>query len=394
MTTIWRSEKGSALLVTFTLLVTLFMAVSMSLNTAKTDVDLSFNQLGSEKAFYLAQAGLHRAEIELGKDPTWQAGFSNVEFSGGIYGVTVIRDSSQPGLGDTVILRAAGSIRGAAGVIEEWLLPDVTHPFTYALFAKERLDMMNNATTNSFCSDSGTYAATKLAAAGDIGSNGVVVLEENVRVNGNASTAQAGGMTIHHATVTGDTTTKAAPADVASVPQSTFDRANANNSAPAGLSGSGYAFNAGTKVLTMGNNATLQLAGGTYYFTEFHADNNAVITIAPGAQATIYIQKQMTLRNNSVFNRNGAPGNVTICGADGCPPGTKELIVENNGEFWGSYYGPDTEAWVSNNGIVYGSLVAGKIMLDNNEAFHYDRALKNKQGPVNGGLEKIAWREL
>ena len=119
----------------------------------------------------------------------------------------------------------------------------------------------------------------------------------------------------------------------------------------------------------MGNNATLQLASGTYYFSEFHADNNAVITIAAGAK-------------------------VMICGADGCPPGTNEFIVENNGEFWGSYYGPDTEAWVSNNGIVYGSLVAGKIMLDNNESFHYDRSLKNKQGPVNESLKRIAWREL
>ena len=394
MFTMRQNENGFALFVTFLLMMCLSVAITMSLNSAKTDTDLSFNQLASEQAFYVAEAGIHRAEIELDRNSNWTSGFANVAFSGGTYAVTVITDSIQPGLGDTVILRATATMKEASGAIEEWLVPEVTYPYTYALFAKDRIDMMNNATTDSYSSDSGTYAATKLPIEGDIGSNGIIVLQENVKINGNVSTSLAGGITINKAIVTGDTTSKSAPAEVPSIPQSAFDQARASNSAPAGLTGSGYTFNSTTKNLTMGNNATLQLASGTYYFNDFRADNNATITVAPGAKVIIYVQKQMSLRNNSRFNNNGAPGNVTVFGANGCPPGTRELIIENNGSFWGSYYGPDNEVWVSNNGIAYGSLIGSKIMMDNNESFHYDRNLSKKSGPVSEDLEKIAWREL
>ncbi|UCE24735.1 MAG: pilus assembly PilX N-terminal domain-containing protein, partial [Candidatus Zixiibacteriota bacterium] len=231
-----KNERGGALLVTLAVMIMLTIAAIMAVNTAQTDMDLSFNRLHSDQAFYVAEAGLMTAFAELNKDNDWNDGYSNEIFENGTFSVAVIDSFVEVALFDTIILRAAGSIMDANANVEAMVVPEYFHPFEYAVYADINLSMDQNTWTDSYNSDLGTYDATADSVDGDLASNGTMVIDHTAIVGGDVSTSLDGGISVcATCTVYGDTATNIDPYTFPTIPDSVYDWAQLNTAAPGGL---------------------------------------------------------------------------------------------------------------------------------------------------------------
>jgi len=131
-----KSSRGSAFIITMVLMGLLFLTISLALDTAHTDSEISLNQVNSDKAYYIAQAGIEHACTKLDADVDWRAGFVNRPFSGGVYTVAIIDSTENVNLADTVVVRAVGSENGSNSILELLMVQESYHPlYNHAIYA-------------------------------------------------------------------------------------------------------------------------------------------------------------------------------------------------------------------------------------------------------------------
>ena len=249
----------------------------------------------------------------------------------------------------------------------------------------------NFSCTDSYNSDSGSYAATQVDSLGHIGTNGELRLEDDVVIGGDVVVAGGDVSIGPGVTVFGNVITDQPPVVLDPIPQSEFDWAIANNSAPAGFSGSGYSYSGGK--ITIDTAGTLTLAGGVYYFDDIELFKSGAIAVAPGEQVTIYMGNDIRLEDNSTINFGGQPKNLVVYSQGA----SNALRIEDNAQFWGAFYGLDAEFRIEDSAQVYGSVIADRNRSEITDAvgqcFHYDRDLMNLAKGRIVGMNMIAWRE-
>jgi len=384
-----RSQKGSAILIVMALVAMLTILAIMSVDRSNTDMELSANLQQEEKAFYLAEAGSARALVDINKDNSWRAGYYKQVLEGGNYTVTLTDSLTNPNLKDSVVLKSAGIYREGTANIESWLVPVYNYPFRYAMFANGGIDMSQGSCTDSYNSDSGSYDVTKLSEGGNVGTNAAITLSQDVVVGGDVQTATPGSIIKDSSvTITGDTTTHADSVNLDIIPTSEYDWAKLVSNAPAGFSGSNYTYNNGQKSLTIKADGNLQLQSGVYYFSDIQLQQNGKLTLAPGAEVTIYLTGNLTLQQYSTINLGGAPSDLVIFSK-----GTTFSMFQNTA-FYGSFYGPNATYKGRQDMSLYGSIVASDITLHQNTCFHYDRNLGNVRHGTTGEMIAVAWRQM
>jgi hypothetical protein len=383
------SERGGALLITLSIMLLLSMIGIYLANTAETDIDLSFNRHHYDQAFYVAQAGAKQAFVELNHDNFWRTGYSNVAFGVGQYSVALVDSAADSALIDTVIIRGEGSANQSRAQVELWTVPEYIYPFQYAMFAEKSIDLDQITCTDSYDSDSGTYAMTREDYMGDVGSNGTITTSKDVVIGGNVTTSTPGGISLGaNNTIHGDTSSTADSVSLDIVPQSEYDWAEANSIAQSGLSGANYNYNNGSKRLTIGSNGTVILSSGVYYFSEIEAQQNSQILLEMDAEVMIYLAGDLILRQGSSMNAGGAPADMLIFSQG------STLQFDQDNIFHGAFFGPDAHIQYDQTTQVYGALVGGTIKLDKFACFHYDRALGRVAHGQTGRMLAIAWQEL
>ncbi len=379
------TNRGSALLLSLFLMGMLTLVAIMSINTSNTDMELSFNNENSGKAFYIAEAGAKRGLAEMNNNPGWTAGYVDISFGGGAYSVTVTDSSITPALFDTIVLTSTGQTHVARSAVEFTTAPEEISPFRYAMFGKDSVDLRNSLSTDSYNSDSGSYWSTRLDTDGDAGSNGDIIIYNGATVGGDVITSVDTGLYIDPgATITGDTISDAPPQEVPDIPQSEFDAAALYNANDTGIAGD-YTYNSTTYAFTASK--AVELTGGVYYFSSFILKNSASLTIAPGASVTIYVTGDVEIKNSGDINPGGDPGDL-IFYTQG------DLVLKNSSDLYGSFYSPNGIADLRNSGDIYGSIVARKIIGHNSAGFHYDRSLGDIVKKNDQYYVVVAWREL
>lgn len=383
------NQNGSALLIAICLTMMLALIGIMAVRNSDTDIDLSFYKVHSEKAFYIAEAGAKRAFVVLNDTNSWRAGFDSVTFSAGLYDVSLVDSAIDVALFDTVLVQSTGWIEGAASEVELTTVPEYLHPFAYGLFGDAGIAFDRYTCTDSYNSDSGSYADTQLDSLGSVGSNGTVSSAKNVNFGGDISVATPGGITLGpFNTVNGDTTSTIDSVRLDIVPQAEYDYAAANNTAPGGLSGSNFVFDAGTKSLTTSATGNVELTSGIYYFSSITLGQGSTLTLAPGASVTIYVTGDVHLGQSSSMNDGGNPLDFMIFSQGSA------LKFDQDNTFYGSFYGPNAHIQYDQTTQAYGSLVGGTIKLDQGACFHYDRSLSKYTKGTTGVMQLVAWREL
>ncbi len=383
-----QSEKGAALVITLAIMALLFGVTIMAVNRSTTDVDMSFNQVHEEQAFYIAEAGAKRAFYQLNDSSEWRGGYDDIDFGEGTFSVELIDSTTDATLFDTVIIRATGYLQSAKAVIDIEVIPDYIHPFQYAMFAEAGISLDKNTCTDSFNSDSGSYAATVLDSLGSIGTNGTVTSSKDVNFGGDIQVATDGGITLGIGNVVnGDTTSTMDSVSLDAIPPSEFIWAASVSPAPIGLSGSGYSYNSGSNSLVLGSGADLVLQSGVYYFSEIDLGANSKITLAPGADVQIYTTGDIHLGQYSTINDGGSPADLMVYSSG------SSLEFDQGNTFYGAFYGPNATIQYDQTTSVYGSIVGGSIQLDAGACFHYDRNLANITKGTTGEMLFSSWGE-
>ncbi|PKK83911.1 MAG: hypothetical protein CVT49_05660 [candidate division Zixibacteria bacterium HGW-Zixibacteria-1] len=383
---ILHNEKGSALLISLLLMGMLTLLAVMAVRSSNTDMDLTFNQINGDKTFYIAEAGAKRAIAELNIDPSWTAGYSNIGFNGGSYTVQITDSSTNAALIDTIIITSTGWTINAQSAVEMAVVPRYNNPFKHALFGDDGVELKNGMRTDSYNSDSGSYAATRDTLDGDVGSNATITMHNGSYVGGDVVTSSdSSALDINGgATVTGDVKYDVPEETLDPIPQAEFDMAESNNDNTTGISGS-YSYNPSTYAFQ--SSGTVTLSDGTYYFSSIILKNSAELIIAPGAEVKIYVTGDIEIKNSGGVNVGGTPGDLMFLSQG-------DIVLKNSGELSAIFYSPDGDGDLRNSADFYGSIVAKTIVVHNSAAFHYDRELGKKRISSIIGYEAVAWREL
>jgi hypothetical protein len=380
-----RNSKGSALLIALALMLLVAAVAIIGVEEASTDIELSYNQIHEEQAFYVAESGAIRAFALLNTDSSWRAGFTEEPFGEGAFTVTLRDSSDEAGLNDTVIIRSRALVDGCRSTVEFTLVPDLVNLFAYAMFAEHLLDIKNSFVTDSYNSDSGKYAATQLDEGGDVGSNGTISINLGAQIGGDVSTSLSGGTDVHPgATVTGTVSDTSPEIDLPSIPDEEFAWAESVSEAKTGLSGA-CTYKSGTKELDATGPFTLE--SGVYYFSSISLRNSASLKLAPGAEVTIYVTGDININNSAEINVGGDCGDLVFYSRG-------DLYLKNSGNIRAVFYNPDGTADLRNTGEFFGSIVANDIIAHNSANFHYDRSLAEIQRKGKDNYDLVAWCEL
>jgi len=384
-----KNNDGSALLIALALMLLVSAVGIITVDSANTDIELSYNQLHEEQAFYVAEAGAKQALWKLNDDNAWRTGYADRSFGDGAYTVTMTDSLDDVTLFDTVIVRSTGEIEGSRTTVELTTVPVYIYPFRYAMFADAGIVLDRETCTDSYDSDSGAYAATALDSLGDIGSNGTVTSSQLVEFGGSISVATPGGISLGSgSTFSGDTTSTADSVQLDPIPATEMSWARTNSIAQTGMSGSGYTYKNGTKTLTTGASGSVTLTSGVYYFSSITMGKSSSINLAPGANVRIYVAGNILFNQLSTINAAGTPSNLLVYST-----GTSLAFNQGN-VFNGAFYGPDAHIQYDQTTQVYGALVGNTIKLDRYACFHYDRSLARVTHGTTGEMIAVAWGEI
>ena len=384
-----KNNNGSALLIALALMLLLSAVGIVTIDTANTDIELSFNQLHEEQAFYVAEAGAKQALWQLNDSTAWRAGYATRRFGDGAYTVTLTDSVDDVALFDTVIVRSTGEIERSRTTIELTTVPVYIYPFRYAMFADAGIALDQETCTDSYDSDSGSYAATALDSLGDIGSNGTVTSSKLVEFGGGITVATPGGISLGSGnTFTGDTTSTADSVQLDPISTDEMDWAKTNSIAQTGMSGSGYTYNNGNRTLTTGADGSITLTSGVYYFSSIIMGKNSSINLAPGANVKIYVAGDILFNQLSTINAGGIPSSLLVYSTGA------SLTFNQDNVFNGAFYGPDAHIQYDQTTQVFGSLIGNTIKLDKYACFHYDRSLARITHGTTGEMIAVAWGEV
>ncbi|UCD65070.1 MAG: hypothetical protein JSW34_06465 [Candidatus Zixiibacteriota bacterium] len=381
-------DRGGALLIALAVMMMLLLAAIVAVDTAQIDMDLSFNQLHLDQAFYVAEAGLKQSVVKLNENNTWDTGYANVVFEEGIYSVAVIHSDPDSLLIDTVTIRSSGAVQKANATLEGMVVPELLYPYQYAVFGQDSVKMENNTCTDSYNSDSGSFDATTDVLGGDVASNGEVMITNSAIIGGDASSALADGVDLcPTCSVRGDLANGVDPYVVDPLPQEEFDYAHSVSAAPGGLSGS-YTYDGITHELNLATNDVVTLSGGVYYFSDITLAANSQVLVAPGAKVMIYMTGDIILQNNTSINPT-QPASSLIINSQGDIHTMGQSI-----DIQAAFYSPAADIFIGDGCDFYGSIIGASVSMDNAACIHYDRALSEYPVSVTGAMLMISWREL
>lgn len=381
------SKRGSTILIVLALLAMLTSLAIMSVNRSNTDMELSYNQLHEENAFYAADAGLTASLVELKEAPYWRGPVKEEPIGSYKYSLAFRDSLIDSALIDTVVVTSTSTREGSNAEVEGWIIPEYYKPFIFGAYGEDSVKLYNHACTDSYNSDSGAYILTQSNTEGNIGSNGEIELSNISTVNGNASTSDTGSITLNKPSkVNGDTTSTAPVYDNSTVSDSEFTWAQANSIAPSGFSG-GYNYNSSTGNLSLNTHDTLTLASGIYYLSSITLGNQAVVKLAPGAKVTIFMTGDLRLNQFSKMNEGGVPSDFIVYSQG------SSFTMGQNTTFVGAFWGENTNISLEQSVNVFGAIAGKSNYIANYSCVHFDRSLLKFKTKRIKDMHMIAWRQ-
>ncbi len=386
---------GGALVIVLGLMLLMTIAAILAVHTAQTDINLSFNQVDYDHAFYIADAGLKKAFNELNNYNLWEAGYAGSEFEDGTYTVLVERDipvsdTAFDPIYDRVTLRSTALYRDAEAHLTAVVVPELYYPFYYAVYGEDYILMDNNSMTDSYDSDVGVYDSTVAGSEGDVASNGTVTLSNSAEVNGDASSSVLGGVTVcATCTVTEDVSDAAEPFEIPPIPDSVFAYYDTCNDNTTGVIPATTLTYPGPD-LTTSINQIVTLKSGVYYFNDVTMNSNSKIVLDPtdpDVKVQIYIRGTLTMDNNTSLNPDQEPTDCLIF-SDG-----QIVTIGNDTEIHAAFYGPDADVDLGNSCDWYGSIIAESVTMTNTGSLHYDEALMGVPITTTGNMLMVSWIE-
>ena len=168
----------------------------------------------------------------------------------------------------------------------------------------------------------------------------------------------------------------------------------------------GVTYDAATRELTLANNASLTLTGGTYNFCRIAIGNGARITVAAGAQVRIFLDSPendptcnrpgggtITIGQNATFeNPSGEAENLQLY-IFGTSDGSNVVDFRNSAFINGAIYAPQSTVIFKNSATVVGAVAARRVEFQNDVNFTWAESLADLRGRTVPLYYRTAWRE-
>jgi hypothetical protein len=358
-------------------------------------------------AHYVAQAGLAKALFKLRQ---------NQSAALGTPGAPLALDRSrfyvtQENLTSQIVRLTSTGMDDRAAARQELVVRRLPATiWRFGAFGTEFVHMSSNARLDSYDSSLGSYASQATNgtgtsqhanAAGQIGSNGDITLDQNATVWGNAVPGpQHQDMILGNATVSGTTSAAADPIELPtlSVPGYTSFGNLAVQSATTIPSGDRTYGN-----LSLASNKTLRIVGPA----------NIVIsnlTLRAGAKIeadTTFGNVQLWVIDNFVMNAGSqiAPLDfksehlrLNLLSDNVINPEVNVQLdtvqFDSNSKFYGTILAPKAAIKLTSNFELFGALLARSIDLASNARLHFDEALLDANGGGQPVIETISWRNV
>lgn len=337
---------------------------------------------------YVAQAGLNRAAAELVQGGSGAVGSSGapVAYGESVFWVDAVE--AQPGV-FTLTATGVGDRTGAC--LEMTLVQELDSIWDWAAFGDTQLTTDANAQIDSYDSTAGTYAFQAVNGTGaeqhagtdgDIGSNGDVLADTNVKVWGAATCGPDATTTITgNAQVSGATTPLAEPVTLPpivlpAIPYPSSLTVNGSSSLPAGDHGFSTLTVKGT--LTVTGPARLVLGS-------FVIKSAAELVVdATAGPVEIWVINDFLINSNSLMHSTtDTPADLAInLLSDNIINPEIDVDVDadsvdfnSNAKIFGTIYAPNAHLEVDSNFELFGSMVASSIHLASNSKIHFDESL-------------------
>jgi hypothetical protein len=375
------NSKGSILAITVGFALVFTMLGIASIYTGTLQSVTQEKQILSQKAFWLAEAGLQKALWGFNKNGIKT--FSDSISNSGDYdatidaaNTTITSDGYSPHRKDP--LNPEEFIAGR--FIEATIGPG--SPFRYAIFGDVSVSLGQHFASDSYNSVNGPYGGSNVGNNGDIGSNDTTIL-------GQYDPSDIKGDIVENTNIN---------LPVVDVPLNLKNLSSGGVYSVSGkkiISSGSYRYDyiniANNGALTINGNVVLYLSGSGSGGQALLTNNNPSIIIGSTSSLTIYVDNKISLKNNVIVNQAGAPQKFTVYSTYS---GTGGVDVNNNANFYGAVYAPRTDISLKNNNTVYGSLIGDSVVVNNNDTLHYDDTLGLIQGPSWYTLFRInSWKE-
>lgn len=395
------SRRGASLVV-----AVLFMMILGGMAASLTVLNVTFHQeheLTHQEtcSFYTAEAGLNEALAvltERGKTEVQALSYPRT-LGKSTYSVEVVFGEDDPALrADRVRIRSVGEAGRTPVGVELMLEKVATGDFAAAVTGAESVLLESGCMIDSWDSTGGAYPAfvPYAESAGNVVSNGDVVIQTNVAVHGDVMAGPTGtvddsatGITIDGQVGMSETLVGFPVIVVPSFP----------DLGPLVVSG-------GTTTLAAGDYdySSVSIASGTLEIqgparvvlgpTTMESTGQLVID-ATGGPVEIYATSDFDLRENSVITvTTPRPRDVALLvTASNLDGGTDTIILDSDGDFQGTIYAPDALIDVDNEFHVYGAVKARRVQVEFDGAVHYDEDLLYDPG-LDPVYQRASWRRL
>ncbi len=401
------SQRGAALV--SMLLCTGFLAM-LSVSLVAVGLALSNEERAvGEKihAQYVAEAGLSRAMADLRRGGTGQVGSAGNSIT---YGESTFWvDATQPGA-DLWTLTATGVDDRSGARVELTLRQSIESLWRWAAFGDTDLNADSNAQVDSYDSTAGTYASQAVNGSGadqhalsngDLGSNGNVIAESNVKVWGNANSGPNSTTTVTgNAQISGSTTPMAEPIAlppivVPSIPWTSPLTVPGIMNLAAGDHGYSNLTIDGTLNLT----GPARIVVGTFRIRS----NAELIVDATNGPVEIWVIHDFLINSNSMIRSTTySPADIAVnLLSDNIINPEIEVDVDedavdfdSNAKMYGTIYAPNAHLEVDSNFELFGSMVASSIDLDSNCKIHFDESLAAARDDETFTWQRVACRAL
>lgn len=389
-------ERGIVLVMVLLIMGLLSAVAAGTLLSGQIDLRISANLKTRTQAFYIAEAGLHRAWQEMadgdGTDDfvavfSAQGAttlFNNTSFSGGSYAVTArALSGSNP---KRIKVTSTGCLpagdpcsSGSSKVVTEAQFKRASL-FPCAVCGKDSVSLSGGAKTDSFDSRVAPYDALTAGSDGDVRSNGAIVLSGNTtQIRGDATAG--GAVSIHGgATVTGTVTNNVPLREFPSVTP-----CGPPFSSGSGITGGSYSSITGELRGTGGD--AIVLADGTYCFSSVTLGGGSTLTV--NGPVTINVTADSDFTGGGVTNTTTIAENFKILSS--LASSSQGIRVSGGGQAYMVIYAPDGRLKVVGGGDIFGSVVGKIVESAGGVRFHYDKRLEDNQ---DGGVVMLTWVEL
>ncbi|HEV8357327.1 MAG TPA: hypothetical protein VGQ17_11230 [Gemmatimonadales bacterium] len=357
--------------------------------------------LEGTRSFYAADAGLNQmvaewADSDYTSDiPTTgnisDRGWRNLPGKAGKYRGVLRRLSTA--LIELTVDGRSGAAGGGLRTVQVLLEGKSTSVFKYAAFGVTSMTMSAGPTTDSFNSDSGSYAATKCTTNcnGDLATNGSVTLSGGLAKDSVFYGTTKSGCTSARVT-SGDCTPIPQPLSAPTIPCPASPSPFSPTTDLTPTSGTGYT--PATGVLDVNGSVTLNTAlTKVFKFKDLtlKAGDALIIPAATVGHVDIYLTGKLTQLGGSINNLTQKPTNLTIwgCGSDAT---TWEFKAAGTTSYF-AVYAPNHPITISAGGALYGAFVGATISLSGGTQIHYDDALGTGSGTVIAFIPG-SWTEI